>query len=317
MSLSGPFDLRIPSLPDRFAEFLPAQPLTRFAPSPTGPLHLGHVVHALFVWGVARALNGRVLLRIEDHDRARCRPEFEEDIHHLLGWLGLRPDLPPRDCWTEPSEFRQSDCERHYVEALERLAGLTFACDCSRSAIISRSGHRAEGEEARYDGYCRTRNLAFSEGRSIRLRLPDANVKFCDLWAGPCEQLPFEQCGDLLLRDRSGHWTYQFCVTVDDLRQGISLVVRGADLLSSTGRQVLLREMLGGGPPPVFAHHPLLHDDSGSKLGKSRFSQGLGELRAAGASAADVLGQAAFRAGWLERERPVPLEELFAGFVVR
>ena len=118
-----------------------------------------------------------------------------------------------------------------------------------------------------------------------------------DLLAGPLEQTPAEQCGDLLLRDRDGHWTYQFAVTVDDLRQGVTLVIRGADLLSSTGRQVLLAEMLGRTTPPVFLHHPLIMGPRGEKLSKSARDTGVRELRAQGVGPEDVIGRAAAAIG--------------------
>jgi glutamyl-tRNA synthetase/glutamyl-Q tRNA(Asp) synthetase len=133
---------------------------------------------------------------------------------------------------------------------------------------------------------------------------------FEDANLGAQTQVPSLQCGDLLLRDRLGHWTYQFAVVADDLAQQIALVVRGRDLLASTGRQLLLGELLGRAEPPVFLHHALLIHDDGSKLAKSRGSTGIAELRAAGVSAAAVLGLAAARAGLLVEPREVPVSAL-------
>jgi glutamyl-tRNA synthetase/glutamyl-Q tRNA(Asp) synthetase len=287
---------------------LPRAPLTRFAPSPTGYLHLGHVVNAIWVWGLARALGGRVLLRVEDHDRGRCRPEYEQALLQDLAWLGLVPDLGPT---------RQRDAATVYhdtLAALEQL-GLVYVCDCSRRDIASDGGdvpHR----ETRYPGRCRNRGLAPGPGRGQRLRLEPTLERFTDAMLGPQEQTPAEQCGDLLLRDRNGNWTYQFAVVVDDVRQGVDLVVRGADLLSSTGRQIALGRFLGRDQPPVFLHHPLLYRPDGAKLSKAASDTGIRELRAAGVPADEVLGRAAAVAGLVPDGRslgPTDLPALFSG----
>jgi glutamyl-Q tRNA(Asp) synthetase len=257
--------------------------ITRFAPSPTGYLHLGHVVNAIYVWGVARALGGRVLLRVEDHDRIRCRPEYELALVEDLCWLGFVPDAG-----REPL-LRQSETPWVYEQALEWLRGSTkvYACDCSRKDI---------GGE-RYDGRCRARGLEFTAGRGIRVQLGASAEAFEDALFGRLTQVPAEQCGDLLVRDRDGHWTYQFAVTVDDLRQDVTLVIRGRDLVSSTGRQILLARMLGRQNAPVFLHHPLIHDNSGEKLSKSAGDTGVRELRAAGLTAPEVIGIAGASVG--------------------
>ena len=259
--------------------------LTRFAPSPTGYLHLGHVASALWVWGVANALDARVLLRIEDHDRGRCRPEYERALLQDLEWLGLRPDLGP---------VRQSDAEPAYRAALALLQrrGLVYACDCSRR-IIAADGRDVADEESRYPGRCRDRGLAPGPGRGLRLRLEPGVECFTDALLREQRQDPAVQCGDLLLRDRNGNWTYQFAVVVDDLRQGIDLVVRGQDLLGSTGRQIALARLLGREQPPVFLHHPLIYRVDGAKLSKASGDTGIRDLRAAGATPAEVLGRAA------------------------
>jgi len=262
-----------------------APPVTRFAPSPTGYLHLGHVVNAIYVWGVARALGGRVLLRVEDHDRVRSRPEYENAILQDLDWLGFKPDVG-----LDPL-VRQSETPWVYEQALDRLRGSThvYACECSRRDI---------GGE-RYDGRCRTRGLDDEAGRGIRVQLGLGAEEIEDALLGRLTQVPAEQCGDLLARDRDGHWTYQFAVTVDDFRQDVTLVIRGADLVSSTGRQVLLARMLGRRNAPVFMHHPLIHDARGEKLSKSAGDTGVRELRAAGLTAPEVIGIAASRVGLL------------------
>lgn len=302
---------------------LPETPVTRFAPSPTGLLHLGHVANAIWVWGVAQASRGRVILRIEDHDRTRCRPEYEARILEDLEWLGLEPDEASRASLVGegPSPFRQSDCGPAYEDLACRLAQVAkvFVCGCSRKAI-ARAGREVPPErgEIRYPGTCRTRGLEPGPGRGLRVVLPDHAVQFEDLRHGPVTQHPAVQCGDLLLRDRNGNWTYQLCVTADDLRQGVTLVVRGDDLLESTGRQILLRRLLGGGAPPAFLHHPLIEGAvPGVKLSKRDRAAGLAVLRDAGRSPASVLGEAAFLTGLLRDRRALEardLGDLFAGW---
>ncbi len=257
--------------------------LTRFAPSPTGYLHLGHVVNAIYVWGIARARAGDVLLRIEDHDRIRSRPEFEAAILEDLEWLGFA---------TSP-RYRQSDQDEVYLRALAALRHThhVYACDCSRKDI---------GGE-RYPGRCRDRHLAETPGRGLRVVMAPGIERFVDGRLGPQEQSPADQCGDLLLRDRDGHWSYQFAVTVDDYRDQVTHVIRGADLLSSTGRQMRLARMLGRAEPPEFLHHPILLNASGEKLSKSSGDSGVRELRAAGVSAEEVIGRAAHAAGLIDR----------------
>ena len=279
-----------------------APPVTRFAPSPTGYLHLGHVVNAIYIWGVARALGGRVLLRVEDHDRVRSRPEYEDAILEDLDWLGFEPDagLDPL--------VRQSETPWVYEQALDRLRGSThvYACECSRRDI---------GSE-RYDGRCRMRGLEGGAGRGIRVQLGLGAEEIEDALLGRLMQVPAEQCGDLLARDRDGHWTYQFAVTVDDFRQDVTLVIRGADLVSSTGRQVLLARMLGRRNAPVFVHHPLIHDVRGEKLSKSAGDTGVRELRAAGLTAPEVIGIAASRVGLLNIKQSIrasDVAQLFRG----
>ena len=266
-------------------------PWTRFAPSPTGYLHLGHVVNAIYVWGVARALGGRVLLRIEDHDRIRSRDVFEAAILDDLAWLGFEPDegLQPLR--------RQSDMNARYEHALDRLraTGHVYRCDCSRKTIGS----------GRYSGRCRRRGVAETPGAGVRVQLDDDPERFDDLLLGHLQHVPAEQCGDLLLRDRDGHWTYQFAVTVDDLVDEVDLVIRGADLVSSTGRQIKLARLLGRTTPPVFLHHPLILRPGGEKLSKASRDAGVRELRRAGVAPEDVIGRAAAAVGLIVDPGPV------------
>jgi glutamyl/glutaminyl-tRNA synthetase len=296
---------------------------TRFAPAPTGYLHLGHVANAIFVWGLARAHEGRVVLRVEDHDRQRSRPEYEAALLHDLEWLGLEPDEGlPAELRRGPSPFRQSDGGGRYEAALARLAaqGLVYACRCTRRSIEAAVGETAPGEEPCYPGTCRAAGVDPASTPLRRVRLPDGAVEFDDLRLGPRLQVPARQCGDPAARDRNGHWTYQFAVVVDDLGwppvPRIDLVIRGEDLLESTGRQILLARLLGRAAPPRFLHHPLLLRPDGAKLSKSNSDTGVRDLRAAGWSPQRVLGEAAHRAGLQPNPSPLPstaLAELFAG----
>lgn len=291
---------------------LPQKFLTRFAPSPTGFLHLGHVVNAIYVWGLARVLDGRVMLRLEDHDRSRCRPGFEAAILEDLEWLGLEPDLPMiSSLRAGASPYRQSDNEAIYRQALAQLAAnnLLFACDCSRKTIASLSPAVAN-EEPRYPGRCASRGLTDGPGRGMRLRLASGLEPFNDALLGPQLQDPEEQCGALLLRDRDGQFTYHLAVTVDDWRHGIDLVVRGEDLLQSTGRQLRLARLLGRPRPPVYLHHPLVYRPDGTKLSKANRDAGVRDLRAAGRTPDQVLGLAAHACGLTSSPGPLPVAEL-------
>lgn len=266
--------------------------LTRFAPAPTGWLHLGHVLNAEYVWGLLEpaapqlAERRRVILRIEDHDRERCRREYEAGILEDLEWLGYHSDFPP---------VRQSDRDAIYREAVDVLAarGLVYACDCTRKHVekrgaLARRSLREEGKqkardaELWYDGHCRERGLPLIGGAGWRVRIDPGVERFDDEIAGAQEQDPAAQCGDVLIRDRLGNWTYQFAAAVDDYRQGIDIVIRGVDLLPSTGRQIRLARLLGRAQPARFAHHPLIMKSAGQKLSKSDGDTGVRELRARG-----------------------------------
>jgi glutamyl-tRNA synthetase/glutamyl-Q tRNA(Asp) synthetase len=309
---------------------LPARPRTRFAPAPTGWLHLGHVLNARYVWDVSRALAGQVLLRIEDHDRERCRPEFETGILDDLDWLGFDPDVFATNAFRAGRcEGRQSDREQIYLDAVGilRAQGLVYGCDCSRKDILETSAGREAADELWYPGTCRHRGLDLRSGVGWRVRSDTAASEpeqfperfndgasapeifndgasapeiFNDAMLGPQAQDPMAQCGDLLIRDRRGNWTYQFAVVVDDWRQAIDLVIRGRDLLASTGRQIRLARLLGRRQPPVFLHHPLIMKSADRKLSKSDRDTGVRDLRAAGWTREQVLA-AAIRSVRLEK----------------
>jgi glutamyl/glutaminyl-tRNA synthetase len=264
--------------------------LTRFAPAPTGYLHLGHVANAVWTWGLAASRGARVLLRIEDHDRQRRRPEFDEALLEDLDWLGFRAALGP---------VRQSDPDAGtaYRAALDVLQadGLVYGCDCSRStfsAWVAANGRAWSG--AGCPGGCRARGVS---GPVLRVDLGGGSESWTDALAGPCQD-DVAPAGDLPIRDRHGNWTYGFCVVVDDVRQGVDLVVRGRDLLHATASQVRLGRTLGRPTPPTFAHHPLVLRPDGRKLSKSAGDTGVRELRAAGRAPAEVIEMAAVATGY-------------------
>lgn len=268
---------------------------TRFAPAPTGHLHLGHLVNAVHVWGIARAFGGQVVLRIEDHDRSRGRAEYEASILDDLAWLGFEPDIGSFDEYRQgANRYRQSDNAARYEDAFDRLsrAAPVYACQCSRRDIAALTDAR-EHEEPRYPGTCRGQRVDEQRTSARRVVLTDGAERFEDLRLGAIVQRPAQQCGDLLVRDRLGQWTYQFAVVVDDIAHGIDLVIRGEDLLESTGRQLHLARLLGRTAPPTFLHHALVRRPDGTKLSKSNHDTGLRELRAQGYSPEQLLGMAA------------------------
>jgi len=303
-------------MPGNIACVLDAGFTTRFAPAPTGHLHLGHAVNAVWVWGVARAFGGRVLLRLEDHDQGRCRPEYEAGILDDLDWLGLVPDGATTATFRAgPHAQRQSDNMDRYAARLTAFEadGLAYPCDCSR-ADVQRAAPVADGAEPRYPGTCRSAGVTPDETLARRVVMADGAEAFVDLRLGPQHQVPAAQCGDVLVRDRRGQFTYQFAVAVDDFEQRVDLIIRGEDLLDSTGRQLRIARMLGRVTMPQVLHHPLVRHPDGRKLSKSAGDTGLRDLRAAGRSAAEVLGLAAQLGGLQETPRPLDAGSLAALF---
>ena len=292
----------------RLAARLPAQWRTRFAPAPTGQLHLGHTVNAVFVWSIARAFGGSVLLRIEDHDGHRARDAFDAGIIDDLAWLGLKPD---NVALGYPTPLRQRSTDAPYTRALAALAdqGLAYACRCSRRDI-AQQGEGGDAPELRYPGTCRHSQVPPSETPARRIQLDESTVRFDDLRHGTQVQVPSRQCGDVLVRDRHAQWTYQLAVVVDDLRQCVDVIIRGDDLLPSTGRQLMLARLLGRVGQPLFLHHPLVVRADGAKLSKSMGDAGLAALRRDGWSPGLVLGHAAWLGGLQADSSPLAAEEL-------
>ena len=283
--------------------------VVRFAPSLTGYLHLGHVVHMIYVWAVACRKNLSVLCRIEDHDTSRNRPEYESALLADMDWLGFIPDLGIQASDApHPSAYRQSDCTDRYASFLSILEekGLVYGCACSRKEIQQQ---QEGGElELHYPGTCARKGLPLN-AHTVRFRVPDAIAAFHDARLGDQCQTPADQCGDFSLRDREGHWTYQFCCVCDDITQNVGLVVRGEDILSSTGRQIQLFEALGHTPPTYF-HHELLCDSEGRKLSKRQHVESITQQRENGVSAETVIGHAAFSARLISEDRPVTAQEI-------
>ncbi len=246
-------------------------------------------MNALQVWGAAHDRDGQVLLRIEDHDRQRSRPEYEASILEDLAWLGFVHD---------GAITRQSERDAIYRKALQPLIDreLVFGCTCSRAEIESGSGigpaSAREDSGLRYPGTCREKDVPLTDGVAWRVRMDPGVERFFDELLGPQEQDPSRQCGDVLVRDRLGNWTYQFAATVDDHLQKVTDVIRGVDLLASTGRQLRLAKLLGRATPPRFRHHPLVMKSPAQKLSKSDGDTGVRELRAQGWTAERVLEKA-------------------------
>lgn len=275
---------------------LPSGGLTRFAPAPTGYLHLGHVANALWTWDVASSIGGRVLLRIEDHDRQRCRPAYDAAVLEDLAWLGFIPDLGP---------VRQSDSDAvaAYVAALDVLRGddLVYGCDCTRSTFAGwAADHGRPWSGPGCPGGCRDRDL---DGPVLRVAIGGGSETWMDGLVGPCSDEVAPR-GDPPIRDRHGNWTYGFCVVVDDLRQGVDVVVRGRDLLHATPAQIRLGRRLGRATPPAYLHHRLIRRPDGSKLSKSSGDTGVRELRDAGRTPLEVLELAAAAVGADVPDRP-------------
>jgi glutamyl-tRNA synthetase/glutamyl-Q tRNA(Asp) synthetase len=255
-------------------------------------------LNAEYVWGAAGLLDGDVLLRIEDHDQERSRQEFETALLDDLDWLGFRADIFPASAYRRGRcDGRQSDRGHVYDEAARSLAsrGLLFGCACTRSDLAA--APRSSSGEIVHTGECRRRNQPIDARIGWRLRMEEGAECFEDLHLGPQRQEPAKQCGDMLVRDRLGNWTYQFAVTVDDWLQEIDLVVRGIDLLESTGRQIRLARLLGRREPPAFMHHGLVMKSPTQKLSKSDGDTGVRDLRARGWTQAQVLEESRARAG--------------------
>ncbi len=279
----------------------------RYAPSPSGDLHMGNLRTALLAWLFARVAKGSFLLRIEDLDRPRMRSGVTQRILEDLRWLGLDWDEGP-DCGGPYAPYTQSERIDLYEQALQRLqaANLVYPCYCSRAEVLQAASAPQQGAEGspRYPGTCRDltqRQIRCYEamGRkpSLRFRVDDERVvTFVDHLNGSQSQQVQQTVGDFIIRRSDGIFAYQFAVVVDDGLMHINQVVRGIDLLSSTARQILLFEALQF-PLPAFIHVPLVLDTHGKRLAKRLRSEGLGPLRSTGMTAEQVVSQLATSCG--------------------
>ncbi len=278
----------------------------RYAPSPTGDLHLGNMRTALLAWLFARKAGGTFVLRVEDLDQPRVRPGATMQMLEDLRWLGLDWDEGP-DCGGPFGPYLQSERQAIYGASLARLqaADLVYPCYCSRAEVArAASAPQGAGDEGpRYPGTCQ--NLSAAERREreaagkrpcLRFRAPDRLIEFTDMIAGPVEQNVAQVVGDFIVSRSDGIPAYQFAVVVDDGLMQMKQVVRGADLLSSTARQIALFEALGSAVP-LFGHVPLVVDAQGARLAKREQAAGVGALRAAGAAAEQVVGALAASCG--------------------
>lgn len=277
--------------------------VTRFAPSPTGPLHLGHAFAALMAYAAARAGGGRFLLRIEDLDRTRARPEYEQAIYDDLSWLGLR--------WERPV-MRQSERATAYAAALARLdaAGLLYPCFCTRKEIeaeIAASASAPQGPDGPlYPGTCKAlsrgeRAARAAAGATHALRLDvagavartDGALAFVERGAGPNGETGVitahpEQFGDVVLARKDAAAAYHLACVVDDAAQGVTLVTRGEDLFAASHLHRLLQALLDL-PAPEYAHHRLIRNAQGRRLAKRDDAHSLAALRAGGGAPEDIL----------------------------
>jgi len=291
----------------------------RFAPSPSGRIHLGNMFCSLLAWLSARQKGGSIVLRIEDLDTARCPRRYSEQMEADLRWLGLDWDIGPGTGGAD-EPYYQSERTAIYEAALEQLraAGLVYPCFCTRAELHAASApHRSDGQVL-YAGTCR--NLTAEEiaekslrrPPALRLRVPDEVWGFTDGHMGYYEENLERDCGDFLLRRSDGMFAYQLAVVVDDAAMGVTEVVRGADLLDSTPRQLYLYHLLGL-QAPEFYHFPLLLAPDGRRLSKRDADAGLDSLQGR-VSGAEVLGKLAYLAGFNPSAEPKSAEQLLLDF---
>ncbi len=290
----------------------------RFAPSPSGRMHLGNLFSALLCWLSVRSQGGVMLLRMEDLDPDRCREAYAAQVARDLEWLGLDWD-EGYGAGGAAGPYRQSERGELYAAAFERLRerGLLYPCYCTRSQRLAASAPHA-GERI-YDGRCRNRSeterkqLDLVRKPAWRVLVPDKVVAFTDGLQGDFRENLAQNCGDFILRRSDGVWAYQLAVTVDDGSMGVTEVVRGRDLLSSTPRQLWLLEELGLSAPSRYVHVPLLLASDGRRLSKREDDLDVEGLKKR-YQPAELAGKLAFWAGILDKPEPVTPRELIPLF---
>lgn len=285
----------------------------RFAPSPSGRMHLGNVFCALLAWLDTRSADGKMLLRIEDLDPDRCRRDYALQMQEDLQWLGLDWDAGG----IEDDAFCQSHRDALYERAFQALVEqhAVYPCFCTRAQRAAGAPHRADGF-LRYSGRCRTlsheeiAHLQTLRAPSFRLRAPDGPYEFLDALQG-AQHGSYADAGDFVIRRADGVFAYQLTVVVDDALMGVTNVVRGRDLLDSTPQQLLLYRLLDY-PPPEFMHIPLLLAPDGRRLSKRDRDLDMGQLRTYRAD--EIVGYLAFLAGLSERYEPISPKMLVTMF---
>lgn len=290
----------------------------RFAPSPSGRMHLGNAFSCLLAWLSARAAGGRVILRHEDLDPARCRRDYADQIEDDLRWLGLDWDEGGSQGGSQYYQSRRKEIYEQYLAALEEK-GLVYPCFCTRADLHAASApHAADGTPI-YSGACRELSPRQRQERAalrrpaLRAMVPAEMVCFRDGLQGQCSFQLQKECGDFILRRSDGVFAYQLAVVVDDGLMGVNQVVRGRDLLPSTPWQLWLQEQLGF-PRPEYYHVPLLLAADGRRLSKRDGDMDLGAIRASGVSPQSLTGKLAFLAGITDREEALLPRELIPLF---
>ncbi|CAM3871017.1 tRNA glutamyl-Q(34) synthetase GluQRS [Cohnella lubricantis] len=289
----------------------------RFAPTPSGQLHLGNAATALLAWLQVRSAGGAMILRIEDLDAPRCKPGMAQRIMDEMRWLGLDWDEGP-DVGGDFEPYEQSARLDRYEAALERLRrdGLLYPCYCSRAELqaIASAPHGLAAEGAVYDGRCRRltpEERADRQARktpSLRFAMPNRSIAFTDGAAGP-QMFAAGAGGDFVVKRADGIIGYQLAVVVDDIEMQVTDVFRGWDLLDSTPRQLALYEALGA-PPPRFAHGPLLLGPDGSRLSKRHGDVSVSSLREQGVAPERLVGWLAWLTGLRDEPSPATPEAL-------
>ena len=281
-------------------------PVGRFAPTPSGRMHLGNVFAAMMAWLSVKSRNGHLVLRMEDLDTQRTSTEFAETLRSDLLWLGLTWDLE-----TQPQSQR-SDTYDRYFELLQEKE-LLYPCYCTRSQLHNvNAPHLSDGTYV-YPGTCRHRTEIPTDRKpSWRVQVPDRIWTFRDLGYGEFSQNLATDCGDFVVRRADGCYVYQLAVVVDDGEAGVTEVVRGLDLLGNSPRQMYLQELFGFSHPE-YGHVPMLLAPDGRRLSKRDRDLDLGELRKR-ITAEGLLGKLAFSAGLIDQDIPVSAKELAAEF---
>lgn len=279
----------------------------RFAPSPTGILHLGNLRTALASWLSARSVGGRWIIRMEDIDGPRSKPNLAEAQIRDLAALGMESDAPI--LW-------QSTRGEAYVRALHSLfdQGLLYPCTCTRKdlALLASAPHLEDGLRP-YPGTCRNRSLDTFRLEALRFRLPEESLEWHDLLLGSQCDEPAQLTGDPLLHRRDGCFAYHLAVVVDDGEQGVDEVVRGEDLRAVTATHVRLQEALGL-PRPTYAHLGLVTGPDGTRMGKRDGALGLQALQSHGLEIPEILGWLGWSLGCLQRPQPCQAEDLISEF---